>query len=121
MHRIGVDIIEIDRIERAVTRWGDHFAKRVFTDEELGLCKNRPPELAARFAAKEAIMKLLGTGLRGLRWRDIETLSNPDGKPVVRLHGGAHRTAEELKLTEVEISLSHSRDYAIASAVGSTE
>jgi holo-[acyl-carrier protein] synthase len=121
MHRIGVDIIEIERIERATTRWGGRFLNRVYTDKELDLCQNRPPALAARFAAKEAVMKALGTGMKGVRWRDIETLANPDGKPIVCLHGGAQKTAEELRLREVEISLSHSQDYAVASVIGSTE
>ena len=121
MHRIGVDIIEIDRIERAVTRGGGRFLKRIYTDKELELCQNKSPALAARFAAKEAVMKALGTGIKGVRWRDIETLANPDGKPIVNLYGGAQRTAKQLKLTEVEISLSHSREYAIASAIGSTD
>jgi holo-[acyl-carrier protein] synthase len=121
MHCIGVDIIEIDRIDRAATRWGGHFLERIYTDKELELCQNRPPALAARFAAKEAVMKALGTGMKGVSWKDIETLDNPEGKPIVNLHGGAQRTAEQLRLTEVEISLSHSREYAIASAIGSND
>ena len=120
MHCIGVDIIEIARIGRAANRWGERFLNRIYTDKELEICKNRPPALAARFAAKEAVMKALGTGMKGISWRDIETLANSDGKPIVHLRGGAQRTAEQLKLTEVEISLSHSQDYAVASVIGST-
>ena len=120
MHFVGIDIIEIDRIERAAARWGEHFLKRIYTDSELDLCKNRAPALAARFAAKEAVMKALGTGIKGVAWRDIETLSNTEGRPVVHLHGGAQRTAKQLKLKEMAISLSHSRKHAIASALGST-
>jgi len=120
MHFVGVDIIEIDRIENAATRWGDRFLKRIYTQKELDLCKSLAPALAARFAAKEAVMKALGTGIKGVRWRDIETLSNEDGKPVVHLHGGARKTAKRLRLTEIQVSLSHSREYAIASALGST-
>lgn len=118
MHCVGVDIIEIGRIERVTTRWGERFLKRVYTEAELGICRNRAPALAVRFAAKEAVMKALGTGTKGIGWREIEVLSNSDGKPMVYLHGGAQRKAEELGLGEFAISLSHSRDYAIASVVG---
>jgi holo-[acyl-carrier protein] synthase len=75
---------------------------------------------APRFAAKEAVMKALGTGIKGVGWREIEVLPDPDGKPLVYLYGGARRRAEELGLGEIAISLSHSRDYALASAIGGT-
>ena len=120
MHCVGVDIIEIGRVEQAISKQGDRFLGRIYTDRELEWCRGRMPELAARFAAKEAIMKLLGTGLRGLRWTEIETLSNAEGKPEVYLSGGARRKAEEIGLQDLAISLSHSREYAVASAVGST-
>ena len=118
MHCVGVDIIEIGRIERVATRWGERFLKRVYTEAELGICKNRAPALAARFAAKEAVMKALGTGVKGVGWREIEVLANSDGKPLLHLHGGARRKAKELGMGELGISLSHSREYAIASVVG---
>ena len=121
MNCVGVDIIEIGRVERAVSRWGQLFLERIYTDGELDTCKGKFPELAARFAAKEAVMKLLGTGLRGFRWKDIETLSNPDGKPIVYLHGGAQTRAEKMGLKDVAISLSHSREFAVASAVGTAD
>jgi len=121
MHLVGVDIIEIGRVEQAVSRWGERFLKRIYTDKELATCRNRPSELAARFAAKEAIMKLLGTGFKGIRWTDIETLSNSDGKPIVYLSGGAQESAESIGLRELAISLSHSREYAVASAIGSSD
>jgi holo-[acyl-carrier protein] synthase len=118
MYSVGIDLIEIDRIEAAVARWGERFFKRVYTEAEREHCRDRAPELAARFAAKEAVMKALGTGIRGVGWREIEVLPNRDGKPLVHLYGGARRKAEELGLGAIAISLSHSRDYALASAVG---
>ena len=118
MHYVGVDIIEIARIERAIARWGERFLRRVYTEAELSLYRNRVPALAVRFAAKEAVMKTLGTGIKGTGWREIETLSNPQGKPWVRLQGRAQRRAQKLGLEELDISLSHSREYALASVVG---
>jgi holo-[acyl-carrier protein] synthase len=118
MYHVGVDIIEIERIESAVGRWGERFLHRVFTDGELFICRGRSPALAVRFAAKEAVMKALGTGVIGVGWREIEILSNLDGKPLVLLHGRAQRKACELGLGEIAISLSHSREYAVASVVG---
>ncbi len=121
MYHLGVDLVEIDRIEAAAARWGERFFKRVYTDAERDHCRNRIPELAARFAAKEAVMKALGTGIKGVGWREIEVLPNPDGKPLVHLYGGARRRAEELGLGEVAISLSHSRDYALATVIGGSD
>ena len=118
MHSVGVDIIEIGRIERVATRWGERFLKRVYTEAELRICRDRAPALAVRFAAKEAVMKALGTGTKGIGWREVEVLSNSDGKPLVYLYGKAQKKAEELGLGELAISLSHSRDYAIATVVG---
>jgi len=118
---IGIDIIEIDRIQKTIERWGDIFLKRVYTDSELDLFRKNIPSLAARFAAKEAVMKLLGTGVRGVSWRDIETIYLPSGKPFVKLHGRAKQVAAELGITEIDISLSHSREYAVASAAGIAE
>jgi len=121
MYRVGVDIIEIERIQRIVDRWGQRFLRRIYTEAELDLCRNRVPELAARFAGKEAVMKALGTGGRGLSWRDIEILPNRRRAPLVFLHGRARRRARKLGIGELAISLSHSRDYAVASVVGGTE
>ena len=120
MHFVGVDIIEIERIEEAVARWGERFLNRVYTEAELGICRERAPALAVRFAAKEAVMKALGTGTNGVGWREIEVLSNPDGKPLVYLYGGARKKADELGLVDMDVSLSHSREYAVASVVGGT-
>lgn len=121
MNHVGVDIIEIDRIERAVARWGGCFLRRLYTDAELELCRTKPPSLAVRFASKEAVMKLLGIGVRGVCWRDIETLAHPSGQPFVNLYGNAAAVAERLGVKEIAVSLSHSREYAVAFASGNSE
>ena len=115
---VGVDIIEIDRIEDAIARWGERFLGRVYTEAELEVCRGRTPALAVRFAAKEAVMKALGTGTNGVGWQDIEVLPNSDGKPLVFLHRGARKKSRELGMTHLDLSLSHSHHYAVASAVG---
>ncbi len=119
-HAVGIDIIEIARIRRAVERYPDRFLTRIYTSREIAYCRGRVPELAARFAAKEAVMKALGTGIRGISWRDIEVLPNPRGKPLIGLHGTAARRADEIGLHQIDVSLSHSRAYAIASVVAET-
>ncbi|MFQ5996899.1 MAG: holo-ACP synthase [Dehalococcoidales bacterium] len=117
-HYIGIDIIEIARIKEAIARWGETFLRRVYTDAELERYREKPASLAARFACKEAVMKLLGTGRNGVRWREIETLSHPSGKPLLNLYGGAQSQANKLGITEIAVSLSHSKEYAIASVAG---
>lgn len=117
-HFIGVDIIELARIEKAVNRWGERFFRRIYTETELKLCRSRIGPLAVRFAGKEAVMKVLGTGVRGVDWREIEILSERSGKPFVRLHGKAREKAAALGLGELAVSLSDSRDYAVAFVVG---
>ncbi len=117
MLSVGIDIIEIERIQRAILRWEDRFLCRIYTQAELALCAGRVAELAVRFAAKEAISKALGTGLSGVSWREMEVLADARGKPWVRLHGCAAARAEELGLQEFAISLSHSRQYAVALVV----
>ena len=118
MPAIGVDIIEIERVELAVSRGGKRFLKRIYTQTELETCRDRVPSLASRFAAKEATMKVLGSGGTGIAWRDIEILTGDDGRPSVRLHGRALDKATRLNLKEVSISLSDSREYAVAVAIG---
>jgi len=118
----GVDLIELDRIRRLVEGHGERALARVYTPAELAHCRGRVPELAARFAAKEAVAKALGVGLHimaadGVRWYDVETLPDEKGKPVLHLHGRAAARAAELGLTEWSISLSHGRDVAIAFVV----
>ena len=119
MLTVGVDIIEIHRVERAISRFGSRFLERIYTPAEVRYCRGRVPELAVRFAGKEAVMKALGTGIRGVGWREIEILPMRSGKPLVHLHGRAKATAEALGISEMGISLSHSRDFAVASVVGS--
>ena len=117
MLTVGVDIIEISRISATVDRWGDRFLGRIYTRGELDYCRGRPPQLAARFAAKEAVMKALGTGVRGVGWRDIEVVRQRGRAPMVRLHGRAAKLSERLVVTEIALSISHSREYAVASVV----
>jgi len=120
MHCIGVDIIEIARIQRAIRRWGESFLQRVYTEPELKLCYKKPSRLAGRFAGKEAVMKALGTGVEGISWREIEILAEPSGKPLVRLYGKAQAQADGLGLDKLAISLSDSKEHAIAFVVGET-
>lgn len=121
MHCTGVDIIEIERIQQAIGRWGARFLGRIYTESELRLCQQSPPALAVRFAGKEAVMKALGTGARGVSWREIEILPDPLGKPLVYLYGKAQKRAANLGLDGLAISLSHSREYAVAFVVGELE
>lgn len=114
----GVDIVEIDRVERAVDLRGERFLNRVYTKAEIALYRGRPSELAARFAGKEAVMKALGTGVRGIGWREIEIVPNRRGKPIIVLTGRAKERAKAMGVTDLAISLSHSRDFAVASVVG---
>ena len=114
----GVDIIEIQRIRWVLERWGDRFLRRIYTDGEIAYCRGRAPNLAARFAAKEAGMKALGTGVRGVGWKDIEVGRRKGGAPFIQLHGRALLRAEVLGVKELSLSLSHSRDYAVAFVVG---
>ncbi len=114
----GVDIIEIDRVGRVAGEYGERFLKRIYTDRELAYCRGRAPQLASRFAAKEAVMKLLGTGVRGIRWRDIEVVRERGKAPAIQLHGTALARAERIGVTHISVSLSHSKDSAIAMVVG---
>jgi holo-[acyl-carrier protein] synthase len=118
---VGIDIIEIDRVADVIARHGDRFLNRVYTPDEIAHCRGRVSELAARFAAKEAVMKALGTGIRGVGWRDIEILPNRRGKPLIFLYGRGASRAEKIQLRGLEVSLTHSKEYAIASVVGERE
>lgn len=125
MLRTGVDIVRIERIRRAISRYDPsthahkRFLARLYTDAELRNCGDRAESLAARFAAKEAIAKALGTGAwrDGIRWVDLEIVSDARGAPSVRLHGAAARRAESLGLTQWSVSLSHDEERAIAFVV----
>lgn len=121
---VGIDIIEVSRVEQALTRWGDHFVGRLFTAaeaERAGHAHARGQRLAARFAAKEAVMKALGLGWRAMAWREIEILNDPLGRPIVTLTGGARRAADRQGIAEVFVSLSHTHEFACASAMAISE
>lgn len=117
---VGVDIIEIHRVQATIARFGDRFLGRVYTPLEVAFCRGRVSELAARFAAKEAVMKALGTGARGLAWSEIEVLPNHRGKPLIYLHGRAADRAGRIGLAALDVSMSHSREYAVAFVVGTS-
>jgi holo-[acyl-carrier protein] synthase len=112
---VGVDIIEISRIRSAVQRHEPGFRRRVYTDLEWGQCGASYASLAGRFAAKEAVMKALGGG--GMRYREIEIARLPSGKPEVRLYGRMQARAERLGVAAISVTISHSRDNAVAVAV----
>ncbi len=118
---IGVDIVTIERIARIRERHGERFSEKIFTPEETSYClsrKNSNEHFAARFAAKEAVMKALGTGWsRGVGFRTIEVIREEDGPPQIMLHGGAKEHASHLGVSRIHISLSHTRGMAIAQAV----
>ena len=114
----GIDIIEISRVRRVLEQYGRRFLERVFTPDEIAYCRERAPNLAARFAAKEATMKALGTGTRGVRWRDIEVVRCRGQAPTIKLHGTAQARAERLGIDPLAASLSHSEEYAVAFVVG---
>jgi holo-[acyl-carrier protein] synthase len=114
----GVDIAEVGRIQAAVKRFGDRFLQRVFTPDEVSYCMGKPnsaERLAARFAAKEAGMKAIGTGLRyGITWQDVEVVRMPGQRPMVQFHGKAAEFAARLGCKRTHLSLSHTREQAIA-------
>ncbi len=114
---VGIDVIEIERISKVLERYGDRFLNRIYTPRERDRYATRSAELAARFAAKEATMKTLGTGIRGVRWRDIETLPNRRGKPILILHDTAEARAKLLGFRHFSISISHTRSEATAIVV----
>lgn len=119
--KTGIDIIEIPRIQAALDRHGERFVKRVFTEPESFECRGRADALAIRFAAKEATAKVLGTGIGPISWREIETLHKWSGEPYLVLHGAADKIAKELGLAVWAVSLSHSRENAIAVVVAASE
>lgn len=118
MLAVGVDIIELARIERSQLRLGERFLDRIFTAQEQAYCAGRVTSLAGRFAVKEAVGKALGTGIGDVRWRDIEVVNDERGRPELVLHNTAKELAESLGLCTWSISLSHSEMYAIGMAIG---
>ena len=115
---LGIDIIKIERIAAALKRFGDRFPRRVLTDAEQRYVRNRPQNFAGRWAAKEAVSKVLGLGVRGVGWRDIEIARLPTGQPAVRLHGRAQARARQLGMGRIAVSISHEGEYAVAIAFG---
>ena len=118
---LGADIAEIDRIEAAIARHGRAFIARIFTPQEIAYCERhraRGERYAARFAAKEATMKALGTGWsRGVRWVDIEVTRLASGQPTIELHGAARQHAERMGVSRIHVSLTHSGNIAFAEVI----
>jgi phosphopantetheine--protein transferase-like protein len=115
---LGIDIIKVDRIRASIERFGERFSKRVLTTSEQRYVRMRPETFAGRWAAKEAVSKVLGLGVRGIGWKDIEVERLPTGQPSVRLHGRAAARAEQLGMERIALSISHESDYAVAIAFG---
>ena len=115
---LGIDIVRVERIAAALGRFGERFTARILRPSEAAYVRSRPETLAGRWAAKEAVSKVLGLGVRGVGWRDIEIERLPTGQPAVRLHGRARRRADQLGLGRVAVSISHESDYAVAIAYG---
>ena len=116
-HEIGIDLVDIDRIISVLDRFPNRFRERVLTEAEARYCGKKVDRIAGRWAAKEAISKVLGLGVRGVGWREIEILPNFAGAPQVTLHGRAARRAEAMDLDDVSVSISHERHMAVAVAV----
>lgn len=117
MLRVGVDMIEVARMERGVERHGQRFLDRFFTPQEQAYCEGRATSLAGRFAIKEAVGKALGTGIGDVYWKDVEVVSDERGRPELILHERAQTLAAQLGLTEWAISLSHTETHAIGFVV----
>ncbi len=115
---LGIDIIKVDRIRATLARFGARFSRRVLTPAEQRYVRDRPETMAGRWAAKEAVSKVLGLGVRGIGWRDIEIERLPTGQPAVRLHGRAAQRADQLGMERIAVSISHEADYAVAIAFG---
>ena len=115
---LGIDIIKVERIRASLERFGSRFTQRVLTPSEQRYVRDRPETMAGRWAAKEAVSKVLGLGVRGIGWRDIEIERLPTGQPAVRLHGRAQIRAEQLGMGRIAVSISHEGEYAVAIAFG---
>ncbi|CAN5782086.1 hypothetical protein BH23CHL8_BH23CHL8_11970 [soil metagenome] len=115
---LGIDIIKVERIRLALERHGERFPRRILTETENAYVRGRPENLAGRWAAKEAVSKVLGLGVRGVGWREIEIVRLPTGQPTVRLHDRAFARAQQLGMERIAVSISHERDYAVAIAFG---
>ena len=115
---LGIDIIKVERIRASIARFGARFAKRVLTERERRYVRDRPETFAGRWAAKEAVSKVLGLGVRGIGWKDIEVERLPTGQPAIRLHGRAAQRADQLGMDRIAVSISHESDFAVAIAFG---
>jgi len=115
---IGVDIIEVDRVAQSIEQFGERFLKRIYTARELAYCNGRASSLAARWAAKEAVGKALGTGIGDVSWQEIEIVNDGNLCPSIYLHGAAATLASARGITKFAISLSHTKEYAVAFVVG---
>lgn len=115
---IGIDIIEIDSIAEAILRWQTSFLKRIYTDTEIENCCGSAASLAARFAAKEAVMKVIGGCSSAIGFKDIEIISNDHGRPIVYLSGKAFEISRRIGISTFHISLSHCEKYAVAFVIG---
>ena len=113
----GIDIIEINRIKHVLAKHPKRFLEKIFTEYERNYCRGRSTQLAARFAAKEAAMKALGTGVRGVGWKEIEVQRLPSGKPFIKLHGRAKERAKFIGVKKIELSISHSKELATAMVI----
>jgi holo-[acyl-carrier protein] synthase len=117
----GIDLVEIERMQQTLARHGERFLRRVYTPAELADCGTNTASLAARWAAKEAAAKALGTGIGAAGWQEIEVCRGPQRQPVLRLHGAAARLAEAQGLHTWSVSLSHTQHYAVAVVVAAGE
>ena len=117
----GVDIVEVERIKEVVDRWGDKFLRKVFTDREIAFANKRRcvfQHLAARFAAKEAVIKAFANwNYRGVNWKDIEVSNDKNGKPFITLYGLYNRLMEEWNVGEVIVSMSHTKNHALSTVL----
>jgi len=119
MTELGIDIIRVDRIRASLERFGERFTNRVLTPAERRYVRDRPETMAGRWAAKEAVSKVLGLGVRGVGWREIEIKRTPYGQPTVVLHGRAEERRKRLGLeADLSVSISHIKELAVAVAVG---
>jgi len=121
--KCGTDIIEISRIKESIEKYGESFASRIYSSREIEYCEKKGQvkyqHYAARFASKEAVAKMFGTGFNGaFDWKDIEVINDEFGKPHVELSGGAKKIFEDEKLEKIDISLSHCKEYAVAMVIG---
>lgn len=115
---LGVDIVRVERIAKVMQRHPARFPVRVLTDAEQAYVRARPENFAGRWAAKEAVSKVLGLGIRGIGWREIEIERLPTGQPTVRLHGSAAERAAAIGIVAIAVSITHEREYAVAVAYG---